>query len=359
MKPLTLFWASVLTLFPQTAHSTSCTTTTTPLPQTGIILTGPFPSNLHGSNFTYSHPIKLYRFVSQNSPQEMAFIDLPPSSPSPPATKKVALLLHGKNFCSTTFTPTALLLSTVGYRVILPDQLGFCKSSKPGLAYQFSLSQLSLNTFNLLSALNLTSSPLTIIGHSLGGMLATRFSLQYPSLPKHLIMINPIGLENYLSLGVPYPSIDSTYLTERSSNYSSIRAYQQSVYYQGQWSSKYDEPVNMLANIYQGSQAEEFAWCQAKIVDMVLTQPVSHEFGQIKVPKTLLLIGTKDTTAIGKQGAPKDVQERLGRYDLLGKEIAGVIPNSTLIEFEGMGHVPQMQDEKRFHEALVGWLREN
>lgn len=304
----------------------------------------------------------------------MAFMDLLPQSESPssststitpsPAKQKVALLLHGKNFCSATWSRTASLLSSQNYRVILPDQLGFCKSSKPSHNYQFSLSQLSLNTKNLLTAiLNTTSTDLadtidlTVVGHSLGGMLAARFSLLYPSLVSRLLLVNPIGLEDWVSLGVPYPSIESTYLAERASSYASIRGYQQQTYYVGSWSESYDEWVKMLADIYAGSQAEAFAWCQAKVVDMVMTQPVVYEFGRLKV-KTLLMIGKKDTTAIGKSSAPPEVQENLGHYDVLGKQVAGMIPNSTLIEFENLGHAPQIQDEENFHKALFGWLGE-
>ncbi|KAK4160186.1 Alpha/Beta hydrolase protein [Cladorrhinum sp. PSN259] len=378
MKPLSLFWSSALLLGQTTAHScshktttTTTTTTSASIPPTGTILTGPFPSDLHGSNWTYPWPVKVFRFISQGSPQEMAFMDLPPSlagntTPETKQKQKVAILLHGKNFCSATWPPTASLLQSTGYRVILPDQLGFCKSSKP-VSYQFTLAQLALNTKNFLAALNLTSSSsssssaettLTVIGHSMGGMLATRFALLYPSLISNLVLVNPIGLEDWISLGVPYPSIDSTYATERASNYTTIKAYQQATYYMGSWSSKYDPPVVMLSNIYIGSQAEAFAWCQARVGDMVLTQPVVYEFKDLKVPRTLLMIGTKDTTAIGKPSAPPEVQAKLGHYDVLGKQAAAVIPNSTLIEFEDMGHAPQIQGEERFHEALLGWLEQ-
>ncbi|CAG9215640.1 hypothetical protein PSP6_350012 [Paraburkholderia tropica] len=37
------------------------------------------------------------------------------------------------------------------------------------------------------------------------------------------------------------------------------------------------------------------------------TQPVNHERGQLRMP-TLLLIGDKDTTAIGKDAAPSEVR---------------------------------------------------
>jgi len=362
-------------LFPLSSALSTQTTTTT---QKDTIDTGPFPADLNGSNFTYPWPIKLFRFTSQSQPLEMAFMDIiaPPSSskqpphPKPknknnPQPQKVALLLHGGNFCAATWRTTAvsLLLQSGSYnRIIIPDQIGFCKSSKP-TTYQFTLHQLALNTFSLLSALNLTNTSktnLTIIGHSLGGMLATRLVLSHhPSLPpSSLVLINPIGLEHWTAKGVPYPGIDTLLQTELTTTYDSIRSYQQSTYYPDtEWTREFDEPVRMLASIYAGSKAKAFAHNRALVTDMVLTQTVLYEWPLIKAKRTLLLIGTRDTTAIGKAWAPPEVQATLGHYEVLGKEAAAAIPGAELIEFGDLGHVPQMQDPERLHAALVGWLR--
>jgi pimeloyl-ACP methyl ester carboxylesterase len=71
---------------------------------------------------------------------------------------------------------------------------------------------------------------------------------------------------------------------------------------------------------------------------------------------TLLLIGTSDTTAIGSDIASPEVKARLGHYDVLGKAVAKLIPHSTLVEFPGMGHAPQMEEPQQFHQALLAWL---
>ncbi|KAL2128735.1 hypothetical protein VTI74DRAFT_8713 [Chaetomium olivicolor] len=182
-------------------------------------------------------------------------------------------------------------------------------------------------------------------------MLAARFGLMYPDLVSGLVLVNPIGLEDWKALGVPFISIDETVITERASTYASIRAYEQATYYVGTWAPQYDTWVNMLVDIYRGSEGEAFVQGQARVVDMVLMQPVVYEFG-------LLLIGTKDTTVIGKQWSPPEVQEKLGHYDVLGKEAAAAIPHSTLAEFPDLGHAPQIQAPHRFHRALLRWLKE-
>ncbi|KAK4152695.1 hypothetical protein C8A00DRAFT_34611 [Chaetomidium leptoderma] len=66
--------------------------------------------------------------------------------------------------------------------------------------------------------------------------------------------------------------------------------------------------------------------------------------------------GEKDTTAIWKQWPPPEVQEKLGHYDVLGKQAAAVIPDCTFVEFPDLGHSPQIQEPDRFHWALLEWL---
>lgn len=80
-----------------------------------------------------------------------------------------------------------------------------------------------------------------------------------------------------------------------------------------------------------------------------------YEFKDLKVP-TLLLIGTSDTTAIGSDIASPEVKAKIGHYDVLGKQVARLIPQSTLVEFPGMGHAPQMEEPEEFHQALLAWL---
>jgi pimeloyl-ACP methyl ester carboxylesterase len=97
------------------------------------------------------------------------------------------------------------------------------------------------------------------------------------------------------------------------------------------------------------------AWNSALLYDMIYTQPVVYEFGQIRTP-TLLLIGDKDTTAIGKDLAPPDIRPTLGHYPELARLAAQRIPGAKLVEFPDAGHAPQMQDPALFHKALLEGL---
>ncbi|KAL1625081.1 hypothetical protein SLS56_007508 [Neofusicoccum ribis] len=301
-------------------------------------------------DYPYPWPIHYQNLTSQTQQLSMAYMDVAPTN----GTKnETVVLLHGKNFCGATWEATARVLASHGYRVVIPDQIGFCKSSKPA-AYQYSLQQLALNTHAILATLGIGQA--TILGHSMGGMLATRFALMYPALTTRLVLTNPLGLEDWKVLGVPYRSIDALYATELASNYSSIRAYQQATYYVNTWKPAYDVWVDMLVSLYElPGEGATFAFDMALTTEAVLTQPVVYEFPLLAMP-TLLLIGARDNTAIGKQWAPADVQPLLGHYDVLGKQTAQKIPRADLVEFADLGHSPQVQDPDAYHAALLGWL---
>ena len=226
--------------------------------------------------YDYPFPVQTYAFESQRQPLEMTYMDVAPTAP---ANGRTAVLLHGKNFCAATWAPTIRVLAQAGFRVIAVDQIGFCKASKPA-AYQFSLPQMATNTKGLLDSLNIDLA--VVIGHSMGGMLASRLAIMHPDAVEHLVLVNPIGLEDWQAEGVPYAPLDAAYANERRTTFDSIKAYQQKVYYDGQWRPEYDEPVAMLAGMYAGPGGDAVAWNQAQTSDMIFTQPISHEFARIR-----------------------------------------------------------------------------
>ncbi|NWB92542.1 alpha/beta fold hydrolase [Pseudomonas agarici] len=299
--------------------------------------------------FDYPYPVEHFAFQSQGKALRMGYMDVKPSGP---ANGQSVVLMHGKNFCGATWEESIKALSAAGYRVIAPDQIGFCTSSKPD-SYQYTFQQLASNTHALLENLGLHKA--VLLGHSTGGMLATRYALLYPRQVERLALVNPIGLEDWKALGVPYRTVDQWNERELKLTAEGIRNYERNTYYAGHWKPEFDRWVDMLAGLNKGPGQVAVAWNSALIYDMIFTQPVYYEFKDLKMP-TLLLIGTADTTAIGSDIAPPEVKARLGHYDVLGKQVTKLIPHSTLVEFPGLGHAPQMEEPARFHKALLGWL---
>ncbi len=298
--------------------------------------------------FDYGWPVQQAKIRSQDQDLTMAYLDVRPAK----ANGQVVALLHGKNFCAGSWEGAIKALTAAGYRVIAPDQIGFCKSAKPE-RYQYGLHTLAANTKSLLDQLGVTR-PI-VVGHSMGGMLAARYALQYPDAVERLVLVNPIGLEDWRALGVPNATVDQLFAGELKQDAAKIRAYQKATYYAGTWKPEYDRWVEMLASMYQGEGGRTVAWHQALTSDMVFNQPVVHELQNLKV-STTLFVGEKDNTAIGKDRAPEALKATLGDYKRLGPEAAAKIPGAQLITYPDLGHTPQVQDPERFHRDLLGAL---
>src|ERR1700742_724437 len=125
-------------------------------------------------NVKYPYPVKLLPIKPENQDIRMAYMDIKPAN----ANGKAVMLFHGKNFGGYYWTDVIRALSAKGYRVVVPDQVGFGKSSKPFIHYSFHefarYNKALLDTLGIKKAI--------VLGHSMGGMLATRFTLMYPDV---------------------------------------------------------------------------------------------------------------------------------------------------------------------------------
>ena len=298
-------------------------------------------------NYQYPYPVKFLKLHNQLQELQMAYMDVKPAN----YNGKNVMLLHGKNFSGAYWGTTISALSKAGFRVIVPDQVGFGKSTK-SKAFQYTFQQLALNTKTLLDSLGINK--ITVLGHSMGGMIAARFALMYPETIEKLVLEDPLGLEDW-KLKVPYTSITKSYENELKSNYESIKKYQVENYYHGTWKEDYDEWAKLLAGWTLNKNYKIIAWNSALTSDMIFTQPVCYEFQNISCP-TLLIVGTLDKTAIGKQLVSEEVRKTMGDYKTLGKTTRDKIPNSTLIEIENVGHLPHIEAFDQFIKPLLAFL---
>jgi len=154
---------------------------------------------------------------------------------------------------------------------------------------------------------------------------------------------------------VPYQSVDDWYKSELTQNYDKMKSYQLEYYYDGNWKPEYDKWLDIPAGWTINKEYEIIAKCSALTYDMIFTQPVVYEFKNLKMP-TLLIIGQRDRTALGKAKAPKQVQEKLGNYPVLGKIISKRI-NADLLAIENAGHLPHIETYQQFITPLVAFLK--
>ncbi|WP_372773670.1 alpha/beta fold hydrolase [Mangrovibacterium sp.] len=300
-------------------------------------------------NYDYPFPVHFITIYNQQQPLRMAYMDVLPEQPN----GKTVMLLHGKNFNGAYWEQTANRLATEGFRVVIPDQIGFGKSTKPE-HYQYTFQQLALNTKAILDTLGVEKT--SVLGHSMGGMLATRFVLMFPELTDKFILENPIGLEDW-KLIVPYNTVDWWYQNELKKSYEGIKKYQLESYYDNNWQPEYDEWVNLLAGWTLNEAYPLIAWNAALTYDMIFTQPVCYEFKNVTAP-TLLIIGQRDRTALGKPLVSEDVRKTMGNYPELGRKTREEIKGSRLIELDNVGHLPHIEAFNRFIEPLIEFLEE-
>jgi pimeloyl-ACP methyl ester carboxylesterase len=173
----------------------------------------PYGIGLEG--FAYPYPVHLLPLVNDGEQVRMAYMDVAAAQPN----GRTVVLLHGRNFPSSYWAPVIKTLNEAGYRVVVPDQIGFGKSSKPRGDLHFDT--LARNTITLLDHLGITKAD--IVAHSLGGMLGVRIARAYPDRIAHLVLTAPIGLR----------IIGSTYRRRRP---------------KGFWRTKTSSPPTAIAN---------------------------------------------------------------------------------------------------------------
>jgi pimeloyl-ACP methyl ester carboxylesterase len=318
-----------------------------------LLFTLPAPAGAQGVRplsitmeaYDYPYPVIYLPLTIEGQDLRMAYMDVPAEGQG---NGRTVVLLHGKNFFGAYWRDTISVLAHDGYRVIVPDQIGFGKSSKPNIHYSFHL--LAATTKKVLDAAGITQ--VAVVGHSMGGMLATRFALMYPHMVTHLVLVNPIGLEDY-RVFVPHVTIEEAYKSELNATEEAIRNYHKGYYVQ--WRPEYDEYPTVAIRWKASGEYPRLAMSSALTYQMIYEQPVCYEFSHVKA-KTLLVIGQADRTVVGKSRVKKDLLAKVGQYPELGRKTAKLIPGAKLVEIPNVGHIPHFEAKERFHDELLAFL---
>lgn len=85
----------------------------------------------------------------------------------------------------------------------------------------------------------------------------------------HLLLVNPIWLEDTKALRGRWQDANDWYAGELKTTHQSIRDYQRQVYYSGEWKPEYQRWVDMLGGMYAGPDKKLVAWNRALLSDMV------------------------------------------------------------------------------------------
>ncbi len=297
------------------------------------------PGSITYEDVEYPYPVSYLPLTMYGQDVRMAYMDVPPAGTP---NGRTVVLLHGMNFGGFYFAGPIDMLRKQGFRVIVPDEIGFGRSSKPIIPYNFH--DMAFNVRHLLQTRGVSKA--VIIGHSGGGMLAARFAASYPEMTERVVIYNPIGLtdqrytahwrtadENYKNM------MESTQdqLYQRFS--ASIHRY---FHTPGAWKPEYEKYVRVLYAPTLSADWPRFAMVRAILGQITYLDPVVYDWPKIKV-KALVLGGAEDTP---------DFPER-------AKYIADTIPGAELALLPGLGHVPHIQAPEVFNAALMKFLMED
>ncbi len=292
------------------------------------------PGSITDEEVPYPHPVQFLPLTLYGQDVRMAYMDIAPSAPS---NNRVVVLLHGMNFGGFYFGGPIEALRQQGFRVVVPDQIGFGRSSKPIIPYNFH--DMAANTRKLLAARGVAKA--AIVGHSMGGMLAARFSASYPDVVERTVLCNPIGLTD-IRWQSPWPGADEAYKTTMAQTPDQLyQGFLQTIqrYFPGAWKPEYERFVRILYAPTLSSDWPRLAMVRAIYRQITYLDPVVYDWQHIQAP-TLVIGGDQD-------GA---------NFPALAKHVADTIPHSELVLIPGVGHVPHIQTPEIFNQALLKFL---
>jgi len=276
----------------------------------------------------------------------MAYMDVAPLQPN----GRTVVLLHGRNFPSSYWAPVIKTLSEAGYRVVVPDQIGFGKSSKPSGELHFDT--LARNTVLLLDHLGIAKAD--IVAHSLGGMLAVRIARAYPDRVAHLVLTAPIGLEDY-RLYVPPTPTEKILENEDKLTADGYRKQLQTNYALKLPPDQVTPFIEARFNI-KGS-ADYPRWLHAFVssAQMIYREPVAHEIPLIGLP-TLFIMGADDHNAPGRPNAPEALRPKMGQNAELARAFAAQMPDARAEVIPDTGHLVFLEAPDKFDALVLGFL---
>jgi len=300
------------------------------------------PGSITCEECPYPHPSSYLPLTLYGQDVKIAYMDVAPSGTPNGHT---VVLLHGNNFAGFYFGGPIDVLRKAGFRVVVPDQIGYGRSSKPIIPYNFH--DMARNTRAILQALKIER--VMVIGHSMGGMLAARFATQYPAVVERVVIYNPIGLSD-ARFDRPWDSVDEGYKRTLGATYQSIRnsLMRYVSHNPAAWTPEFEAYAKIRYSWTLGAEWPRLAMVQALIGQVTYLDPVVHDWAHIKAP-TLVFGGAEDSLA----GTAKNFQDRM-------KVIADTIPGGKgrLHLIPGLGHVPHLEAPDKTYPPLLAFLKE-
>ena len=294
------------------------------------------PGSITYEDVAYPYPVEFLSLTVYGQDVRMAFMDVPPSGPS---NGRTVVLLHGMNFGGFYFGGPIDALRKAGFRVIVPDQIGFGRSSKPVIPYNFH--DMAANTRKLLESRGVTKA--VIVGHSMGGMLAARFASSYPEVTERAVLYDPIGLTD-ARWSRPWRTAEEAYRATMAQSQDQLyQGFSATIHryfpLPGEYKPEYDKYIHILYAPTLSGDWPRFAMVRSILQQLPYLDPVVDDWSHIQAP-TLVMGGDKDGE----------------NFPALAKHIAETVQHGQLVLFPNMGHVPHIEAPELFNRELLKFL---
>ena len=298
------------------------------------------PGSITSEDVAYPFPSAYLPLTLYGQDVRMAFMDVPASGTP---NGRTVVLFHGNNFAGFYFGGLIDALRKEGFRVVAPDQIGYGRSSKPIIPYNFN--DMARNTRAILRSLKIEKA--MVVGHSMGGMLAARFATQYPDVVERVVLYNPIGLVDQ-RFTRPSGSVDDAYKQTLAATYDSTKAalMRYVAHNESAWTPEFETYARVRYAWTLGAEWPRLAMVQALLGQVIYQDPVVSDWAHIKAP-ALVFGGAEDVLP----GAAALFQERMAFA-------AKTIPNGRLLLLPGIGHVPHLEAPEKTYPPLLAFLRE-
>jgi pimeloyl-ACP methyl ester carboxylesterase len=291
------------------------------------------PTAIDYSNVPYPHPVSFLDVRLGGEDYRMAYMDVAPVGQP---NGQTVVLFHGMNFFAAAFEPTIAALTRAGFRTIAVDRLGYGRSSKPDIHYNLHMP--ARHTKQLLDELGIERA--AIVGHSMGGMVATRFASTYPETTTHVVMVNQIGLTDTRH-GNEWTDPEDAYQSALRTSYQSTLAGHVRYYPRG-WKPEYLHWVWVQYGLTLSGDWPRMAKVRAAQRMILFEDPVVHEWQYIET-KALVIGGAEDRL--------------VDDYPARARHVAETLQNAELVLYPGVGHAPAFDNPEEFHADLIRFLR--
>jgi pimeloyl-ACP methyl ester carboxylesterase len=290
---------------------------------------GPLSINLE--EVQYPYPVRYLNLKLYEQDVRIAYMDVAPATP---ANGRTVVLLHGGSYYGWYWKAQIDALTKAGFRVVVEDRLGWGKSSKPILPYSFSLH--ASNTVALLDHLGVAKA--AVVGHSMGGQMATRLAFLYPDRITHMVMVNPIGLTDGRA-GRGFQPFDGKVDVQPNLQTAYEADVRTDLARYVNWRPEYLEHLRIRHGVRLSAEWPRLAYVRALGGNLRSLDSTVNDWPHIKT-KSMVLGGTEDGP---------DFPE-------LARRAAKTLPNAKLVLIPKAGHNPHEEVPEIVNAELIRFL---